>query len=81
MAFVQRVGGNSFRVMTMDLAGGSVQAVSDTSDDESPSCAPGVARILFTSNRGNYRPNLWSMALNGTDLKQITNVALGCAAL
>ena len=50
-------------------------------NDRMPVCAPDVARILFASDRLGGRYNQWSMKLDGTDLKRITNVATGAFAL
>lgn len=52
LAFISRVGG-AFRLHVMDLSSGSVNAVSDTSADESPSFAPNSRLIIYaTRDRG-----------------------------
>ena len=64
MTFVQRNGGGAFRVMTMDLASGAMQTVSDTSDDESPSFAPN-GRLIIYATRAGGRELLMTTTLDG----------------
>ncbi len=63
LAFVQRQGG-AFRVMTMDLASGQAQTISETSDDESPSFAPN-GRLLIYATRVQGREVLMTSTLDG----------------
>ncbi len=64
MAYVTRDAGNAFRVMTLDLAGGTPLAVSDTRDDESPSFAPN-GRLLIYASRAQGRDVLMTTTLDG----------------
>jgi len=64
MAFVQRTGGGGFKVMTMDLAGGTAQTVSDTNDDESPSFSPN-GRFIIYATRASGRELLMTTTLDG----------------
>jgi TolB protein len=63
LAYVNR-NGNEFKVMTMDLATGSAQAVSDTVDDESPSFAPNGKLIIYAT-RAQGRDVLMTTTLDG----------------
>lgn len=63
LAYVNR-NGAEFKVMTMDIAGGSVQAVSDTADDESPSFAPN-GRLIIYATRSQGRDVLMTTTLDG----------------
>ena len=50
--------------MTQDLAGGTPQALTDTSDDESPSFAPN-GRLLVYATRAQGRDVLMTTTLDG----------------
>jgi TolB protein len=63
LAFIAR-GNNGFRVSTQDLASGTVQTLSDTSDDESPSFAPN-GRLLIYATRSQGRDVLMTTTLDG----------------
>ena len=63
MVYIARDGG-SFRVQLMDLATGSSRAISDTSDDESPSFAPNGRLVLYAS-RAQGRDVLVTSTLDG----------------
>lgn len=63
LAFVQRQGG-AFKVSTMDLASGTVQVLSDTTDDESPSFAPN-GRLIVYATRAQGRETLMTTTLDG----------------
>jgi TolB protein len=63
LAYVNR-NGNDFRVTTMDVAGGAVRTVSDTSDDESPSFAPNGKLIIYAT-RAQGRDVLMTTTLDG----------------
>lgn len=64
LAYVNRNGG--FRTMLMPLDGsGAVQAVGDTSDDESPSFAPN-SRLLLYATRAKGRDVLMTSTLDGS---------------
>ncbi|MEO8298533.1 MAG: Tol-Pal system beta propeller repeat protein TolB [Burkholderiales bacterium] len=63
MAFVTRNGG-AFKLMVMDLASGTVTALTDTSDDESPSFAPNSRLIIYASRSGG-RDVLMTTTLDG----------------
>src|SRR6202008_4281494 len=41
--------GNTFRLNTLDLQSNAVQAVTDTTDDDSPSFAPNGRRIIYAT--------------------------------
>jgi len=63
MAYVTR-SGNAFRLMLMDLASRRVQALTDTSDDESPSFAPN-SRLVIYATRAGGRDVLMTTTLDG----------------
>ncbi len=48
LAFVSRQGG-AYRLMTQDLDSGTVQALTDTQDDESPSFAPSGRMLVYAT--------------------------------
>jgi TolB protein len=66
MAFIARLGGGAFRLHVMDLAGGNgtVTALTDTNDDESPSFAPNGKLIIYAS-RAQGRDVLMTTTLDG----------------
>jgi TolB protein len=64
MAFVSRLGGGSFRLHLMDLGSGTVTALTDTNDDESPSFAPNSKLIIYAS-RAQGRDVLMTTTLDG----------------
>lgn len=51
LAYVQRQGG-LFKVMTMDLASGSGQSISDTDYDERPSFSPNGRLVMYATRTG-----------------------------
>jgi len=63
LAYISRQG-NAFRLHTMDLAGGGSQALTDTSDDESPSFAPN-SRLIIYASRAQGRDVLMTTTLDG----------------
>ncbi len=63
MAYVTRQG-NAYRVALQDLAGGTVQVLTDTTDDESPSFAPN-GRMLLYATRIDRRDVLMTSTLDG----------------
>jgi TolB protein len=63
MAYVSR-NGSAFRLMTMDLASGNMQSLSDTNDDESPSFAPN-GRLIIYATRAQGRDVLMTTTLDG----------------
>ncbi|MFY7857575.1 MAG: Tol-Pal system beta propeller repeat protein TolB [Rubrivivax sp.] len=63
MAYVTRQG-NAYRVALQDLAGGTVQVLTDTTDDESPSFAPN-GRMLLYATRVDRRDVLMTSTLDG----------------
>jgi TolB protein len=63
LAYVNR-NGSDFKVMTMDIANGAVQTVSDTVDDESPSFAPNGKLIIYAT-RSQGRDVLMTTTLDG----------------
>ena len=48
MAYISRVGG-AFKLHVMELASGTVTALTDTSADESPSFAPNSKLIVYAT--------------------------------
>jgi TolB protein len=64
MAFISRLGGGSFRLHLMDLGSGTVTALTDTNDDESPSFAPNGKLIIYAS-RAQGRDVLMTTTLDG----------------
>ena len=64
MAYISRLGGSTFRLHTMDLASGNIQALTDTNDDESPSFAPNGKLIIYAS-RAQGRDVLMTTTLDG----------------
>jgi TolB protein len=63
MAFVSR-SGSEFRTMTMELASGAIQPVSDTVNDESPSFAPN-GRLIIYATRAQGQDVLMTTTLDG----------------
>lgn len=63
MAYVTRDSG-AFRLQVMDLASGTVRAVSDTKDDESPGFAPN-SRLIIYATRDGGRDVLMTTTLDG----------------
>ena len=63
LAYIARQG-SSFRVTTLDLASGTIQTLSDTNDDESPSFAPN-GRLLVYASRAQGRDVLMTSTLDG----------------
>jgi TolB protein len=63
LAYVTRQG-SAFRVMVQELAGGTASAITDTSDDESPSFAPN-GRLLVYASRAQGRDVLMTTTLDG----------------
>jgi len=64
MAFISRLGNGAFRLHLMDLASGTVTALTDTNDDESPSFAPNGKLIIYAS-RAQGRDVLMTTTLDG----------------
>jgi TolB protein len=64
LAFITRLGGGAFRLHAMDLASGTVTALTDTNDDESPSFAPNGKLIIYAS-RSQGRDVLMTTTLDG----------------
>ena len=65
MAYISRVGGNAFRLHTLDLSTNAQPvALTDTSDDESPSFAPNGKLIIYAS-RAQGRDVLMTTTLDG----------------
>ncbi len=56
--------GDAFRLMTLDLASGLIQGLTDTVDDESPSFAPS-GRLLVYATRTQGRDVLMTTTLDG----------------
>jgi hypothetical protein len=54
LAYVARDNASAFRVMALELGGGTPVAVTDTTDDESPSFAPN-GRLLMYASRAQGR--------------------------
>jgi TolB protein len=63
LAYVTRQGG-AFKLMTHELDGGTVRALTDTSDDESPSFAPN-GRLIVYATRSQGRDVLMTSTLDG----------------
>jgi len=63
MAYINRQG-NGLHLMLMDLASGSIQALSDTRDDESPSFSPNGRHILYAT-RAQGKDVLMTTTLDG----------------
>lgn len=64
LAYVSRERGGSFRLMTLELASGTVRTLTTTRDDESPSFAPNGRLIVYTS-RERGRDVLMTTTLDG----------------
>lgn len=64
MAYISQVDNGAFRVHLMDLASGSVKALTDSRDDESPSFAPNSKQIIYAS-RSQGRGVLMTTSLDG----------------
>lgn len=63
MAYINRDGG-AFRVNTLDLVNGTIQTLTDTNDDESPSFAPN-GRLIMYASRSQGRDVLMTTTLDG----------------
>ena len=63
LAFISRVNG-AFRLHLMELAGGTVTALTDTSGDESPSFAPN-GRMIIYATRDKGQEALMTTSLDG----------------
>ena len=63
LAFITRQG-NAFRLMTMDLDGGTATPLTETADDESPSFAPN-GRLLVYATRTQGQDVLMTTTLDG----------------
>ncbi len=79
LAFVSRTGG-AFKLMLQDLASGTVQAVTDTEADESPSFSPNGRQLMYAtqiaSNNGRWQEALMTSTLDGRVKSKLT-AALG----
>ncbi len=64
LAFISRLAGGAFRLHLMDLASGTVTALTDTNDDESPSFAPNGRLIIYAST-AQGRDVLMTTTLDG----------------
>lgn len=64
LAYISRLGGGSFRLHVLDLASGSVTALTETNDDESPSFAPN-GRLIIYATRDQGRDVLMTTTLDG----------------
>ena len=63
MAYIARTGG-AFKLNVMDLASGTSTAITDTSDDESPSFAPNSKLIVYATRQGG-REALMTTTVDG----------------
>lgn len=63
LAYISRVGG-AFKLYVMELESGTAVAVTDTSDDESPSFAPNSRLIVYATKQGG-REALMTTTLDG----------------
>ena len=63
LAYISRVGG-AFKLYVMELDSGTAVAVTDTSDDESPSFAPNSRLIVYATKQGG-REALMTTTLDG----------------
>jgi TolB protein len=64
LAYVSRVGSSAFKLMTLDIATGTVRGVTATRDDESPSFAPN-SRLIVYATRVDGRDVLMTTTLDG----------------
>ena len=63
LAYISRVGG-AFKLQVMELAGGTVTQITDTSADESPSFAPN-SRLIVYATQQQGRESLMTTTLDG----------------
>ncbi len=63
LAYISRVGGG-FKLHVMDLENGQVSAITDTTDDESPSFAPNSRLVVYATKQGG-REALMTTTLDG----------------
>jgi TolB protein len=63
MAYISRVGG-AFKLHLMDIAGGGVRSLTDTSADESPSFAPNGKLVVYATQQQG-REALMTTTLDG----------------
>jgi TolB protein len=64
LGYVSRDRGGSFRLMTLELASGTVRTLTTSRDDESPSFAPN-GRLLVYATRIEGRDVLMTTTLDG----------------
>jgi TolB protein len=63
LAYISRISG-AFKLQVMELAGGAVTTITDTTADESPSFAPN-GRLIVYATRQNGREALMTTTLDG----------------
>lgn len=63
LAYISRVGG-AFKLQVMELAGGAINQITDTSADESPSFAPN-SRLIVYATQQQGREALMTTTLDG----------------
>jgi TolB protein len=63
LAYVSRIGG-AFKLQVMELNGGAVHSITDTTADESASFAPN-SRLIVYATRQNGREALMTTTLDG----------------
>jgi len=70
------------QIFQVDPTGLNLKRVRTSSNyDQYPSCAPDAPRLAFSSNGMGTPTNLFTMKLDGTNVKQVTNVPAGYWAL
>ena len=63
LAYISRIGG-AFKLHVMELESGTVSAITDTNDDESPSFAPNSRLLVYATKQGG-REALMTTTLDG----------------
>ncbi|WP_239467282.1 Tol-Pal system beta propeller repeat protein TolB [Rhodoferax koreensis] len=63
LAYISRIGG-AFKLQVMELASGTVNSITDTSSDESPSFAPNSKLLVYATQQGG-REALMTTTLDG----------------
>lgn len=71
MTYIGQTDGGAFRVHLMELASGTVKALTDTRDDESPSFAPNSKMIIYATRSGG-RDVLMTTTLDGRIKARLT---------